>query len=1165
MAGRLSFAIFVLTALLPLAAAGTENRLASNSTIAVTLSGSEDAVYQIDLAAGQVADLSIVEKQGMVGIVSVSARNGQVLVEMDASQRNLSAKHVLLPPGSAQLRVRAPNRSPVERIFDLRMDNARLPGEKEHLRLAAEQQLGEGERIEREQRAGFLERAKAAYQRSLAIWERIDDPVRQADTLNHVAYAEYQIGDLKAALASYEHARDLWMAAGDRAGIATALQGMALVSGDTRELQKAAEWAREALAIRRALGDLRGQAETLLVLYGVNLSSAHNEEARRIALEALSLAQRAGDRIREAKAQSFLGTVEHETGNENLAFARHWASLDISREERDSIGAARALGNIAVDDASLGNLREASAILEQLLPIRKTIGSPNSYATSLYNLSTYQAQLGELDKARAGFSESLAIFQRSKFPRGEGFALEGLGNLYLNLGDEEKAEAYFEKAFAQWKGVEDRRGEAQALNSLGAIAARRNEFVKSAGLHRQSLALARSGGLQRDEIQSLVGLAKDSLGSGDAHAAIETASQALEIAQKTGDRDGEASAFESQGEACRRLGDLEQARQNLAQALALREATDQPVFEIQTLSQLATLERDANRLPKASIYISKALSLAETVGASAGGLDSKILFISSHSKAFDLAIDIAMHLHKDAEALELSERARARGLVDLIRQARLDIRAGVDPDLLARERRVEDLVDGRHQRLTRVLASPHTRAQETEARAELDNYIEEYQRIEAEIRAASPRYAALVQPSSLSASAIQKLLDSDTALVEFWLGEERSYAWLVTREEIKGFALPPRAEIEGLARGVYRALNARNDVPHNPSPQETLEQREKRWKAADAEFAAVSAELSQKLLAPVIGNIRARNLWVAGDGALEYVPLAALPTPGAKQPLIAKYNIVRLPSASVLAEMRQEIAARDAPRRPGHVVAVFADPVFQPSDERVSKRSIGQSANLLRGAGDIDLTSLPRLPFSREEANAIVALAPAGSTLEALDFEANRAQAQKPGLADYRILHFATHAFLDSQHPELSGIVLSMVDRQGRPQDGFLRLHEIYNLRLNADLVVLSACRTALGREIRSEGLVGLTRGFMYAGVPQVLASLWDVRDRATAELMRRFYEALLRRHFPPAAALREAQLSMLRDPRWSNPYYWAAFVMEGAGQAASLPDTALRAQSSRR
>jgi CHAT domain-containing protein len=190
---------------------------------------------------------------------------------------------------------------------------------------------------------------------------------------------------------------------------------------------------------------------------------------------------------------------------------------------------------------------------------------------------------------------------------------------------------------------------------------------------------------------------------------------------------------------------------------------------------------------------------------------------------------------------------------------------------------------------------------------------------------------------------------------------------------------------------------------------------------------------------------------------------------------------------------------------------------------------------------------LPRLWFSRREADAVAALAPRGAIREALDFDASRTEAQKPALADYRVIHFATHAFLNSRHPELSGLVLSTVDRAGHPQDGFLRLNEIYNLKLNADLVVLSGCQTALGQEVRSEGLVGLTRGFMYAGAPQVLASLWDVRDRATAEFMSRFYEPLLRRHLAPEAALRSAQLAMMKDPRWSQPYYWAAFTMQGA------------------
>ena len=164
----------------------------------------------------------------------------------------------------------------------------------------------------------------------------------------------------------------------------------------------------------------------------------------------------------------------------------------------------------------------------------------------------------------------------------------------------------------------------------------------------------------------------------------------------------------------------------------------------------------------------------------------------------------------------------------------------------------------------------------------------------------------------------------------------------------------------------------------------------------------------------------------------------------------------------------------------------------------------------------------------------------------ALDFDASRATVMSPDFGNYRIVHFATHSLLNNEHPELSGVVLSLVDRAGRPQNGFLRLYDIYNLRLSSDLVVLSACQTALGGEIGSEGLIGLTRGFLYAGTPRVVASLWETDDRASAELMKRFYESMLTRNERPAAALRAAQISMWRTKGWDSPYYWAAFTLQG-------------------
>jgi CHAT domain-containing protein len=260
--------------------------------------------------------------------------------------------------------------------------------------------------------------------------------------------------------------------------------------------------------------------------------------------------------------------------------------------------------------------------------------------------------------------------------------------------------------------------------------------------------------------------------------------------------------------------------------------------------------------------------------------------------------------------------------------------------------------------------------------------------------------------------------------------------------------------------------------------------------------------------------------------------------------VLARPEVVALPSASALAVQRRLLAGRPpAAKR----LAVLADPVFDPRDPRVTGRR--------PAAGKAEAPAFARLPASRREAEAIVALAPAGpgepagQTMLALDFDAALPRVQGGALSGFRIVHFATHGVIDAERPALSGLALSMVDAAGHPREGFLHLHDIYNLKLDADLVVLSGCRTALGKEVRGEGLIGLTRGFQYAGAPRVLASLWPVEDNATAALMERFYRALWGRggkREPAAAALREAQLAVRGERRWRDPYYWAGFVLEG-------------------
>jgi CHAT domain-containing protein len=315
-------------------------------------------------------------------------------------------------------------------------------------------------------------------------------------------------------------------------------------------------------------------------------------------------------------------------------------------------------------------------------------------------------------------------------------------------------------------------------------------------------------------------------------------------------------------------------------------------------------------------------------------------------------------------------------------------------------------------------------------------------------------------------------------------------------------------------------------------------------------------------------------LLIVADGALQFVPFAALPLPAVPpdnaavyRPLITEHETVNLPSASTLAVLRQEIKERKPAAK---ILAVLADPVFMLNDTRFTTTTSvrarpdnvtapqaaqrGLALNVTKAAADAGLTAeaglrgiqIPRLPGTRREAEQILTLVPAASQMHVFDFAANRAAVTAAELGAYRYVHFATHGFLDSQHPELSGILLSMYDAQGVPQDGFLRAHEVFNLKLAADLVTLSACQTGLGKEIKGEGLVGLTRGFMYAGAPRVVVSLWNVSDEGTAELMTRFYRGLLQAGQRPAAALQAAQVSMLKEQKFAAPFYWAAFTLQG-------------------
>lgn len=879
--------------------------------------------------------------------------------------------------------------------------------------------------------------------------------------------------------------------------------------------------------------------------------------------EALRLWREVGDRTAQARALESLGKLYHRKGEFRQSLSEHEQALALRRELGDRAGEAASLFNVGLARASLGEPRPALEAIEQSLALRRATGDRAGESSALSQLGALHTSLGDMRLALEDYTAALAILKETNDPSGQMVTLGSLAFLYNKLGELERARDLNLQTLQLARRLKDRRVERQVLGNLGSGYYRSGDYDKTVEYYEQALALSRSAGDRGGEGIVLGNLGAVYAKRGDFKRAFDYLDQSLQITRAAGDRTGSAYTLHSMASIARRLGDDAKAFDLYTESLALRRAVGDRHGEHQTLSQLARLEADRGRLDEARRYAEQSLDIVEALRSGISGDELRASFFATVQEYYESYIDLLMRQHAlapraghDAEALQASERRRARSLLDVLAEAGADIGGDVPPAMRERELEARRRVNARAVEMTKLAASRPGSAEAQAAERALDEAVTERQAVEAQVRAASPRYAALAYPPPLGVEQIQKqLLDADTALVEYSLGPQRSHAFVVTDKTFDAYELPKADEIEEAARTVYDLLTARY-----PVTGETAAQYKRRVADADLRYDEAAANLSRLVLAPLAARLDKRRLLVVSDGALQYVPFSALPLPRAQnvagyRPLIFDHEIVSLPSASALAALRREAGRRAETLAAS--VAVFADPVFDADDSRVKRgtdmrnvasRDIPGSP---AAGGNVALDGpLRRLAFSREEAGAIASLVGAARSRTFMDFEASRASATGDGLSRFRYVHFATHSFVNNRRPELSGIVLSLVDKEGRAQDGFLRLQDIYRMRLPAELVVLSACRTAVGREVRGEGLMSLTRGFMYAGARRVAASLWKVDDAATAELMERFYRQLLTGPASgrptPAAALRLAQLELMRMPNRRSPFYWAAFTLQG-------------------
>jgi len=912
-------------------------------------------------------------------------------------------------------------------------------------------------------------------------------------------------------------------------------------------------------------------------------------------LETVLAYWRGTDNLRErANLMNILGGVHHRLNDDNQALDFYGRALPLWKSLKDEIGEAWTLNDIGDIYFERGERQKALEHFKRALQLYQSIGLPREQAVALTTLAKAYASLGEQQKALDALRQALTYWRWKLDRRGEAQAFHLMGDIYASLGDEPQALQYFKRSLQIRQAIHDQSGQAGTFNKIGEVYASLGEFSKALSHCRKALEIARSLGDRRQEIRILCNVSAIELHSGNAAQALKELHSVLPISRTLRDPAGEALALRQMGEVHLSLGSPSKTADLCQRALVLFARLGDIGSQAETLFVLARAYRNLGEMERASLSIETALDHIESQRSRIDFPETRNIFLAAVRDYYDFCIDLWMQRHREnptagyaAVAFASSERARARGLVEAFVESGTVARNGLGSGLLRRKRNLQESLNKTNSQ-PGLIGAGKAETAAAEAKA-VEVLLKEYSEVEKQIQAARPRVQSRNTPPHPSLVDIQSyLLDDQTLLLEYALGEERSYLWAVTKDSLASFELPSRKVIERTSREVYELVTERNEQPTG----ETETQRPRRLQRAEKLVPRATAKLGRILLGPVADQLdKAQRLLIVAEGSLQYLPFSVLPVTAmaedggkhgtsaageaaAGQPpvisaLAVRHEVVYLPSASALLTWRREFAHRPLAAK---MAAVLADPVFEQDDPRVRQirsSASGKSAamhrflagkstdplprqsRLTQALRDVQWKlgswQIPRLFYSRQEATSILAWLPEQQRKAALDFEANLATATSAELGQYRILHFATHSLLNNARPELSGLVLSLVNQEGRPQDGFLPLREIYNLNLSADLVVLSACQTGLGKIMKGEGLIGMTRGFMIAGAARVVSSLWKVDDKATAELMKRFYQGMLGdQQLSPAAALRGAQLSLAKEKAWVSPYYWAGFVLHG-------------------
>ena len=1000
--------------------------------------------HYVLLRAGQFAQLHITQHTVNIA-VTVFDPAGKQLFALDNNSigETEDVELIAAASGKHRLRVTASEAHAPAGSYEITLDVVSLETNRQRTRIAAAREVALATAANRRGTREAMLQAIRHFEAARLQWHAADGPAEEARTLYTIAFVYIELGDREKALWNATEALPLARAAGNDQLIGRVLDCIGEVHNNFSEKKAAIDYYMQALPLLQASGDRVGQGQTLNNLGVAFFGMGEKRKALELFDESMRILRPLQDRRTLAQVASNVGALYDNLGDYQLSLESHQYGLALRRELGDRAAEALTQNNIGSAYSGLAEYQKALDAYVAALEINRSNDSRWNMAVNLNNIGWVYAMLGDRRHALSAYQESLELSRAIKDPRRIAVALNNIANIHAELADYRKAIELHTQALALRRETNDPDGEATSLTNLGEAYVKLGDTQKARDHFEHALAILRIAANRPKLVRALRGLGALSRNTGDYDKSRPSLDEALNISREIHDQNAEASV----------------------------------------LAELARLDFDRGSLEAAHRLAEESLAAFESLRLRVVSPNLRASLVASARDVQELNIETLQRLHAetpasgfDAVAFRTAERGRARSLLEVLGESGVEIRRGVDTALLGREHELQRIIADKADRHTQLLNRKHSAEEETASARELDNLATALEQTQSQIRETSPQYAALTQPVTLNLDEIQsKVLDKDTVLLEYELGSEKSFLWAVTSSSMSSFELPPRAEIETAARRVYELLTARNLASRGETPAA----RADRVRQSDQNYYMAAARVSELLLGPAAEKIKGKRLLIVAEGVLQYLPFAALPEPGKQAPLMVDHEVVTAPSASVVAVLRQETAGREPA---GKTLFAVADPVYSANDARVSQRPVVAVAqrgpgvtDRIHSAAEGNIERFLRLRFSRTEAEQIANLIPAHGAVTAFDFDANRDAVLKADLARFRILHFATHSLIDDERPELSGIVLSLVDRAGRGQDGFLRLYDIYNLRLNADLVVLSACRTALGQEIKGEGLMRLS------------------------------------------------------------------------------------------